>query len=113
MSCVSKMNARGTKFSILSVIWLCRAATLSDTSSPTGVAIDSTLKWFAYCLPRERRSSADEKLPDAAARIAGTRKSMPTQIADHVSIDPKAEIGDDVVIGPFCVIGPNVRIGNG
>jgi UDP-N-acetylglucosamine acyltransferase len=38
---------------------------------------------------------------------------MPTQIANQVSIDPHAEIGDDVVIGPFCVIGPNVRIGNG
>lgn len=38
---------------------------------------------------------------------------MATFIADHVSIDPRAEIGDEVYIGPFCVIGPKVRIGRG
>lgn len=38
---------------------------------------------------------------------------MATIIADHVSIDPRAEIDDDVEIGPFCVIGPKVRIGRG
>jgi UDP-N-acetylglucosamine acyltransferase len=38
---------------------------------------------------------------------------MPTYIADNVSIDPRAEIDDDVEIGPFCVIGPHVRIGRG
>ena len=38
---------------------------------------------------------------------------MSTRIADHVSIDPRAEIDDNVEIGPFCVIGPKVRIGAG
>ena len=38
---------------------------------------------------------------------------MATHIADHVSIDPRAEIDDDVQIGPFCVIGPHVKIGAG
>ncbi len=38
---------------------------------------------------------------------------MSTRIADHVAIDPRAEIDDDVEIGPFCVIGPKVRIGAG
>ena len=36
---------------------------------------------------------------------------MATHIADNVSIDPRAEIDDDVVIGPFCIIGPKARIG--
>jgi UDP-N-acetylglucosamine acyltransferase len=38
---------------------------------------------------------------------------MATFIADNVSIDPRAQIDDDVEIGPFCVIGPNVSIGHG
>src|SRR5688572_24347231 len=38
---------------------------------------------------------------------------MATYIADHVSIDPRAEIDDEVEIGPFCVIDPHVRIGHG
>lgn len=38
---------------------------------------------------------------------------MSMRIADHVSIDPRAEIDDDVEIGPFCVVGPQVRIGRG
>lgn len=38
---------------------------------------------------------------------------MATFIAEHVSIDPRAEIDDEVYIGPFCVIGPQVRIGRG
>jgi UDP-N-acetylglucosamine acyltransferase len=38
---------------------------------------------------------------------------MPTFIAQNVSIDPRAEIGDEVHIGPFCVIGPDVKIGHG
>ena len=38
---------------------------------------------------------------------------MATYVADHVSIDPRAEIDDDVEIGPFCVIGPHARIGRG
>lgn len=28
-------------------------------------------------------------------------------------VDPKAEIGSDVVIGPYCIVAPDVRIGNG
>ena len=28
-------------------------------------------------------------------------------------IDPKAELGADVVVGPYCVIGPDVVIGEG
>jgi UDP-N-acetylglucosamine acyltransferase len=28
-------------------------------------------------------------------------------------IDPKAELGTDVVVGPYCVIGPDVQIGDG
>ncbi|MGQ9576242.1 MAG: acyl-ACP--UDP-N-acetylglucosamine O-acyltransferase [Thermoguttaceae bacterium] len=38
---------------------------------------------------------------------------MATYVAEHVAIDPRAEIDDDVEIGPFCVIGPQVRIGRG
>ena len=34
-------------------------------------------------------------------------------IADNASVDPRAEIADDVVIGPFCVVGPEVSIGSG
>ena len=38
---------------------------------------------------------------------------MATHVADHVSLDPRAEVGDDVYIGPFCTIGPDVKIGSG
>ncbi len=38
---------------------------------------------------------------------------MATLIADTASIDPRAEIADDVEIGPYCVIGPDVTIGRG
>jgi len=38
---------------------------------------------------------------------------MGIYVADNVSIDPRAEIEDDVEIGPFCVIGPHVHIGRG
>jgi UDP-N-acetylglucosamine acyltransferase len=38
---------------------------------------------------------------------------MATRIAPNCSIDPAAEIADDVEIGPFCVIGPHVRIARG
>ncbi len=38
---------------------------------------------------------------------------MATYAAENVSIDPRAEIDEDVDIGPFCVIGPHVRIGRG
>jgi len=39
--------------------------------------------------------------------------NMATVIAYNSSIDPHAEIGEDVQIGPFCVVGPNARIGQG
>jgi UDP-N-acetylglucosamine acyltransferase len=38
---------------------------------------------------------------------------MATLIADTASIDPRADIGDDVEIGPYCVIGPDVKVGRG
>lgn len=38
---------------------------------------------------------------------------MATMIADTASIDPRAEIADDVEIGPYCVIGPDAKIGRG
>ncbi|MBN2022273.1 MAG: acyl-ACP--UDP-N-acetylglucosamine O-acyltransferase [Pirellulales bacterium] len=38
---------------------------------------------------------------------------MAIQIGQHVSIDPRAEIAEDVRIGPFSVIGPEARIGRG
>ena len=38
---------------------------------------------------------------------------MATYVAENVSIDPRAQIGEDVEIGPFCVIGPHVRIDHG
>ncbi len=38
---------------------------------------------------------------------------MAIHVADHVSIDPRAEIADEVHIGPFCTIGPDVKIGRG
>ncbi len=38
---------------------------------------------------------------------------MATYVAENVSIDPRAQIDDDVEIGPFCVIGPHARIGRG
>lgn len=34
-------------------------------------------------------------------------------VADSASVDPRAEIADDVVIGPFSVVGPHVRVGAG
>lgn len=38
---------------------------------------------------------------------------MTARIAENASIDPSADIDDDVEIGPFTVIGPNVRIRSG
>ena len=38
---------------------------------------------------------------------------MATYVAEHVAIDPRAQIDDEVEIGPFCVIGPHVRVGRG
>lgn len=34
-------------------------------------------------------------------------------VADTASIDPRAQIDDEVEIGPYCVVGPDVRIGRG
>jgi len=38
---------------------------------------------------------------------------MAILIADTASVDPRADLADDVEIGPYCVIGPDVRIGRG
>lgn len=38
---------------------------------------------------------------------------MATRISNLASVDPRAEIGEDVSIGPFCVVGPDVKIGDG
>ena len=38
---------------------------------------------------------------------------MANYFADNCSIDPRAQIDEDVEIGPFCIVGPNVRIGSG
>jgi UDP-N-acetylglucosamine acyltransferase len=38
---------------------------------------------------------------------------MTITIAARASVDPRAELADDVQVGPFCVIGPDVRIGQG
>ncbi len=38
---------------------------------------------------------------------------MAFQIADTSSVDTRARLGDDVVVGPYCVIGPSVQIGAG
>lgn len=36
-----------------------------------------------------------------------------TRIAPSATVDPKAELADDVFVGPGCYIGPEVRIGSG
>ena len=38
---------------------------------------------------------------------------MATLIADTASVDPRAELADDVEIGPYCIVGPDVTIGRG
>ena len=38
---------------------------------------------------------------------------MSTMVAENASVDPRAEIAEDVEIGPYCVIGPQARIGRG
>src|SRR3990170_6000836 len=38
---------------------------------------------------------------------------MTARIAETASVDPAAEIEDDVEIGPFSVVGPHVRIKSG
>ncbi|HLL88501.1 MAG TPA: acyl-ACP--UDP-N-acetylglucosamine O-acyltransferase [Tepidisphaeraceae bacterium] len=35
------------------------------------------------------------------------------EISPLASVDPRAELADDVVVGPFCVVGPHVRLGAG
>ncbi|MCY4523162.1 MAG: acyl-ACP--UDP-N-acetylglucosamine O-acyltransferase [Halobacteriovoraceae bacterium] len=35
------------------------------------------------------------------------------EIHSTAIIDPKARIGENVLVGPYCIIGPNVEIGNG
>jgi UDP-N-acetylglucosamine acyltransferase len=35
------------------------------------------------------------------------------KIASSATVDPKAELGDDVIVGPGCYIGPEARIGAG
>ena len=38
---------------------------------------------------------------------------MGTQTHPTAIVDPKAQLGNDVVVGPYAVVGPNVIIGNG
>ncbi|WP_152052249.1 acyl-ACP--UDP-N-acetylglucosamine O-acyltransferase [Tautonia marina] len=38
---------------------------------------------------------------------------MAIRIADTATVDPGAELADDVEIGPYCVVGPDVRLGSG
>jgi len=38
---------------------------------------------------------------------------MAVTIAAGASVDPRAELDDDVYVGPFCVVGPKVKIGRG
>ena len=38
---------------------------------------------------------------------------MALMIADTASVDPRAELADEVEVGPYCIIGPAVRIGRG
>ena len=34
-----------------------------------------------------------------------------TEIHSSAVVDPKAELGEGVIIGPFCLIGPQVKLG--
>jgi UDP-N-acetylglucosamine acyltransferase len=38
---------------------------------------------------------------------------MPTHVSARAEVHPRAQLGDDVVIGPFCTVGPHVVIGDG
>ncbi|MEW4567286.1 acyl-ACP--UDP-N-acetylglucosamine O-acyltransferase [Tautonia sp. JC769] len=38
---------------------------------------------------------------------------MAIRIADTATVDPGADLADDVEIGPYCVVGPDVRLGAG
>jgi UDP-N-acetylglucosamine acyltransferase len=38
---------------------------------------------------------------------------MTAMISDQASVDPRAELDDDVEVGPFCLVGPEVTIGRG
>ncbi len=40
-------------------------------------------------------------------------QDMGIRIAETATVDPRAELADDVEVGPFCVVGPDVRIGRG
>jgi UDP-N-acetylglucosamine acyltransferase len=37
---------------------------------------------------------------------------MTNTIHPTAVVDPKAQLGEGVIIGPFCVVGPNVKLGN-
>ena len=36
---------------------------------------------------------------------------MSIEVHPSSVVDPKAQLGDGVVIGPFCTVGPNVKLG--
>jgi UDP-N-acetylglucosamine acyltransferase len=38
---------------------------------------------------------------------------MTVLIAETASVDPRAEIAEEVEVGPYCVIGPDVKVGRG
>ncbi|MDA1211755.1 MAG: acyl-ACP--UDP-N-acetylglucosamine O-acyltransferase [Planctomycetota bacterium] len=38
---------------------------------------------------------------------------MSTQVSRLADVHPRAELGNDVIVGPFCCIGPDVKIGDG
>jgi UDP-N-acetylglucosamine acyltransferase len=38
---------------------------------------------------------------------------MSTEISPLASVDPRAELGEDVFVGPFCLVGPDVVLGDG
>jgi UDP-N-acetylglucosamine acyltransferase len=35
------------------------------------------------------------------------------RIHTQAIVDPRAELGEDVVVGPFAIVGPNAKIGDG
>ena len=57
-------------------------------------------------------ADATESTTIIPSKSGGKREhsTMTTRIAQHASVDPRAEIDDDVEIGPFSTIGPHVRI---
>lgn len=53
-----------------------------------------------------------------AAHIAGRPGrgecfGMAIHVSPLATVDPRAELDDDVTVGPYCVVGPHVRIGRG